>query len=145
MTDNFKIESENTGNGHRFRSVSVPSVRAMFQIVAVGADVRMAPLAIAMLGNVAESKFFYDGFGEAALFANVTVPGQIATLEVRGGTQYAVGSGGTFFFRLELGLPGFSKRKLTQDEKNMTDEEWESSGNKAPRDDAPREDAPNWE
>lgn len=93
----------------------------MYQVAAVGAEVKIAPLAMGILGSAPEA--FYDGFGEASLFANASIPFRMgASIEVRGGSQWAVATGGTLFLRVEVAITGSRARAPTQDELNAQEE-----------------------
>jgi hypothetical protein len=97
------------------------SSTVFYQVAAVGAELKIAPLAMGILGN--EPELFYDGFGEAALFANASIPFRIgASIEVRGGTQWTVATGGSLFLRVEVAITGSRARAPTQDEINTPEE-----------------------
>jgi hypothetical protein len=97
------------------------SSTVFYQVAAVGAEVKVAPLALGILGNAPAT--FYDGFGEAALFANASIPHRLgASIEVRGGGQWAVATGGTIFLRVEMAIGGSRARAPTQDEINAQED-----------------------
>lgn len=93
-----------------------------YQVASMGAEVKIAPLAFGILERSGQA-MFYDGFGEAALFANTSIPFRFgASLEVRGGAQWATATGGTLFVRLELAITGSRLREPTQDELNAEED-----------------------
>jgi len=124
-SDVFWVGSPRTRN---YYQVVVPT---RYQVVGVGLEMKIAPLALNARGNNL-SRWSYDGFGEAALFVTGSIPHRYGWgLEFRAGTQYAVDSGGMLFARLEITMVGSRQRKLTQVETEMPGTDWKSSDDKA--------------
>lgn len=104
-------------SGNYITVIPVRPKRIFYQVASAGVDMNFSPFSLGVLGPHEERKF-YDGFGEAALFANASIPfGYGASLEMRTGYQYAVTSGSALFFRLELAFTGAKPRKPTADDK----------------------------
>jgi hypothetical protein len=104
------------------RVTPVPQHKIMYQVAAMGMDMKLAPIALGFLGP--DPKVFYDGYGEAALFANTSIPfGYGASLEVRAGGQYAITTGAMAFCRVELALTGArGRRPIPEDDQEEEQE-----------------------